>query len=61
MSFVQRAVSPALTQDTQRDTQFHSHTCRGAKKMYTHAKKHVDTLVNAAQAAVRRNHFEHLL
>jgi hypothetical protein len=38
--------------------------------MYTHFKRHVDTLVNVAQAAVRRNqkcldadgnHFEHLL
>jgi hypothetical protein len=37
--------------------------------MYTHFKGHVDTLVNVAQAVVRRNqkcldaehHFEHLL
>jgi hypothetical protein len=29
--------------------------------MYTHFKRHVDTLVNVAQAVVRRNHFEHLL
>jgi hypothetical protein len=42
----------------------------GAKKMYTHFKRDVDTLVNVAQALVRRNqkcldadgnHFEHLL
>jgi hypothetical protein len=42
----------------------------GAKKMCTHFKRQVDTLVNVAQAVVRRsqkcrdadgNHFEHLL
>jgi hypothetical protein len=38
-----------------------THNTGGAKKTYTHFKRHVDTLFNVAQATVRRNHFEHLL
>jgi hypothetical protein len=42
-------------------THTHTHTHTGGAKKCIHILRDTWTLVNVAQAAVRRNHFEHLL